>query len=46
MHKEMKSSVRKILLMKGRRKDAREIWVEPENQDEYKYRHRKMFSRG
>jgi len=24
--------------MKGRRKDIREIWVEPENQDEYKYR--------
>jgi hypothetical protein len=29
MHKEMKSGVRKILIMKGRRKDVREIWVEP-----------------
>lgn len=24
--------------MKGRRKDIREIWVEPEHQDAYKYR--------
>jgi len=38
MHREMKSGVRKIPSMKGRRNDMREIWVESEHQDVYKYR--------
>jgi hypothetical protein len=31
--------------MKGRRKDIREIWVEPGNQDEYNYRTMKDVSK-